>query len=146
MQSPRVDIIRLENKEFYPTRGVILINSSIHGTTLERPWANNAPSVSCIPTGEYFCKLVYNRFLHNGVKLPCTYEVTSVPNRKGILFHTGNFEKDTEGCILIGQGFGEIDNKIAILNSKVAFDSFLEKIGSAESFTLVIRKLGTPSS
>jgi hypothetical protein len=36
--------------------------------------------------------------------------VREVPGRSAILVHRGNFVSDTEGCILVGRGFTDIDS------------------------------------
>lgn len=68
--------------------------------TAEEEWRDNRPHISCIPTGSYRCR--------RGVfpRMGETFEVTGVPGRTAILFHAGNTEADTEGCILLGQRFG----------------------------------------
>lgn len=52
--------------------------------TLERPWKDNASNVSCIPSGIYTCRP------YSSPKYPDVYEVTNVPKRDHILFHSGN--------------------------------------------------------
>ena len=66
--------------------------------TIERPWANNAPSISCIPTGRYRCGWTYSpRFRRR------MYLVEGVPGRSGIRWHGGNTRADTHGCICPGR-------------------------------------------
>lgn len=79
--------------------------------TLELPWAENHPALSCIPEGKYDC------IRHDSPDHPNTWEVTDVPNRSEILIHNGNTAKDTKGCILVGDSFGIIDGENAVLNS-----------------------------
>lgn len=69
--------------------------------TLELPWANNKRNVSCIPAGTYQCVYEYNEKYKCGI-----YRVKSVTNRYRILWHPGNWPKDTEGCILPGKTMG----------------------------------------
>lgn len=54
-----------------------------------------------IPKGIYRCVRGPHQ-LHNGLKFE-TFMVTGVPGHTGILFHVGNYNKDSEGCILIGK-------------------------------------------
>ncbi len=44
-----------------------------------------------------------------------------VPQERYILFHIGNYPKDTEGCILLG----ETCTDKGVLNSRAAFNSFM---------------------
>lgn len=64
--------------------------------TLENPWKDNKPNVSCIPEGSYDVKP------YTSGKFPATVEVKRVFQRTHILFHAGNTTKDTKGCILVG--------------------------------------------
>ena len=64
--------------------------------TLELPWRNNARMRSCIPLGSYLCVTT------NSIKFGFTLKVLDVKGRTGILFHAGNWSRDTSGCILVG--------------------------------------------
>jgi len=102
--------------------------------TLELGDRDNIPNASCIPEGEYVCKLVENR--HVGTKvIPVTYEVMGVSGRSGILFHVGNTEFDTRGCILLGLG---VSGKM-LSNSRSAFGDFLDHLKGEEEFLLCVR-------
>src|ERR1700761_9216677 len=58
---------------------------------------NTLEPVNCIPEGTYALNISvspkFERYL---------IHVCNVPNRDGILIHTGNTAKDTSGCILVG--------------------------------------------
>lgn len=54
-----------------------------------------------IPKGTFRC-VRGNHQLHNGIPFD-TFMVTGIPNHDGILFHVGNYDRDSEGCILIGK-------------------------------------------
>lgn len=96
------------------TFGVLTVNGEPVVVTCEEPWNANRRNESCIPPGRYLCKP------HNGKRFTNTWEVTGVPNRTAILFHTGNDIGDTSGCILPGLEFGEIDGLPAVLHSRRA--------------------------
>lgn len=121
-------------KRFYSdsesTRGIYLDDSGVLAVTLERPWLNNKQQVSCIPCGVYICKRV------KSPKFGITFEVTNVPNRSHILHHSGNFVKDTLGCVILGVRFGKINNTIAVLDSKKAFNKFMDKLTNVNEFKL----------
>lgn len=72
--------------------------------TLELPNLNNTHNTSCIPEGDYLVTKEEQK--ERGKVL----RVHDVLNRKGILFHKGNFNKDTLGCILPGDAFLDINN------------------------------------
>lgn len=115
------------------TFGVILDGLIPFALTLEDVWQDNKVSVSCIPIGSYVCKRRrYNRGGYN------TFEITGVPRRTHILFHRGNTEADTEGCILIAEKFGELNNKTAIQSSREGFKEFMERLQDVDEFLLHI--------
>lgn len=84
-----------------------------------------------IPEGSYLCK----RF--HGKKYPDTFEIL-VPGHTALLFHAGNRETDSEGCILLGEEVGELGGKRAVLASGKAFCEFMKKMGNDQEFNLVI--------
>ncbi|NME67204.1 DUF5675 family protein [Flammeovirga aprica] len=88
--------------------------------TLELPDKNNARSISCIPRGTYLCKP------YSSKNYPNHYEVKNVPNRSHILFHEGNFNHNTEGCILMGKSFKDLnrDGELDVTSSVPTFEKF----------------------
>ncbi len=97
--------------------------------TLENP-KRKTDKDSRIPAGTYKCKP------YSGTKYKDVYIVLDVPNRSAILLHWGNFEKDTEGCILLGNK-QTTKPQPAVLESKRCFERFRSLIGKNE-FTLTI--------
>lgn len=87
---------------------------------------------SRIPAG------LYNCIPYSGTHFKDVFKVLDVPGRSDILFHWGNTEKDTLGCLLIGNAAGLLAGEPAILDSKNAFSRFRKLVG-AEGFTLDIR-------
>ena len=97
--------------------------------TLENP-KRKTDKDSRIPSGTYICKPF------SGAKYKDVYEVTKVPNRTAILFHWGNFESDTLGCILVGNR--QVTKPVpAVFDSKQCFARFRSLIGKNE-FMLTI--------
>ncbi len=103
----------------------------------------NRRNISSIPAGDYVCKrTIYQRYRYD------TFEVTDVPNRTRILFHSGNTEEDTMGCIILGMDLGPLavededtevtGLKLAVLASRKAFRSFMETLEGIDEFELVI--------
>ena len=87
--------------------------------TIENPWLDNEPYVSCIPTGTY--KAFRRTSPSNGEVI----ELKDVPNRTFIQFHVANFPEDVEGCI--GVGLSKEDG--AVYESKKAMDEILGFLG-----------------
>jgi len=80
-----------------------------------------------IPEGEYD----YKRF--HGTKHPDTFEIV-VPGHIALLFHSGNTEDDTEGCIILGSDKAyDITEKRCVIKSRFAFNAFMDKLKGVTS-------------
>ncbi len=96
--------------------------------SLELPWKDNQPNVSCVPEGKYqVAKRNSPKFGHD------TFEISNVPGRSNILIHPGNFTREIQGCVLLGERFSDIDkdgitdvvdSRKAINQVKALADSF----------------------
>lgn len=83
-----------------------------------------------VTMGHYLCVRGHHQ-LHSG---PVdTFEVTGVKGHSGILFHVGNANKDSEGCILLGLT-RETDS---IGSSREAFHEFIDRQGGDNFFLTV---------
>lgn len=100
--------------------------------TLENPLRQTNQD-SRIPMGIYDCKP------YSGIKFQNVYLVDGVPGRSSILIHWGNFEKDTDGCILVGLESGMLNGEPAVMYSKKAFDYFKSLVGD-EKFALHVKE------
>ena len=76
------------------TFGTMRLTDGAIVVTVERPWLNNRPGVSCIPEGVYSCR---RGFFHRGGY--ATFEVCDVPGRSLIKFHKANWPRELQGCI-----------------------------------------------
>lgn len=108
------------------TFGTLTIDGRFSCYTLERPEVQ-------IPTGTYSVELTYSpRFTR---LLPL---LDAVPGRTGIRIHSGNWSRDTEGCIIVGLGLGDS----MITQSRLALDPLVIQIQQAvelgEQVTLTI--------
>lgn len=91
-----------------------------------------------IPIGEYKC-VRGNHRLHEEDKEFETFEVTKIADHSGILFHVGNYNKDSDGCILVGEGFGaKLDGGKMIVKSKEAFKKLMDLQKECDSFDLKV--------
>lgn len=81
------------------TFGQMEFNGKIICYTCEDPWRDNKVGESCIPPAWYKVKK------YSGTKYKDVWQVQKVPKRTAILIHNGNTQKDTEGCILVGDAF-----------------------------------------
>ncbi len=126
----KVRIVRLESTE-QGVRGVLYVDSRLKCVTFEDPWKENAPNVSCIPTGTYRCKRVLSP------KFGPTFEVEGVPGRSLIRFHGGLDQSHTEGCILVGMWFDPTKVAIGPGGGKVLI-RFMELFKGENEFDLQI--------
>ena len=125
-------IIRRVATGVHGTFGAVLYNDIPYALTLERQWLDNRKGKSCIPAGTYKCKRVVSPKFGN------TFEVTNVPGRTHILFHKGNIDDDSHGCILIGEQFDILDHKPAITSSSKGFQEFMHLLIGEQGFRLII--------
>lgn len=133
------ELIRCTFIKGAPEVGVFVWHGEPRFLTLEPPDNNNQVLSSCIPTGKYHCKKVFNRRTLGGTWIEQTFLVDGVPERGGILFHIGNVVQDTRGCILVGMSFGELEGKQAILASAAAFRLFNDLMVDVDEFSLFVR-------
>lgn len=106
----RLTLTRLERHETY-TLGRLDVNGSFFCHTLEpteRPLGVKVYGKTAIPKGSY--AVIVNRSPRFGRDLP---RLLNVPYFDGILIHRGNYPRDTQGCILVG----EWHNSASVLNS-----------------------------
>lgn len=117
------------------TNGVLEVNGKPFCFTIELPWNNNTPRLSCIPEGTYplvkrFSKPFKQHLL-----------VQRVPGRSFILIHPANNAlRELQGCIapvsaLTGPGCGD--------DSRAAFNPLVKLVSAAidkgEVVTLIIQ-------
>ena len=114
-----------------------LLSDGLVCYTMELPWRDNRPNISCIPDGDY--TVCYMARSSSG-KYKDVYHVKGVKGRSGILIHKGNTASDTLGCILPGSRAGYIGGKRAVLGSAQAMRK-LHKVVGRKSFTLKVRTL-----
>lgn len=115
------------------TFGVIDDEGTPFALTVEKEWKDNKPLISCIPVGEYQCSKIWSPKHQSDV-----FEVTNVPNRTKVEIHIANTEDDLEGCIGIGEEFGSLNGKLAVLGSARGYAEFITRVGDDTGFKLVI--------
>ena len=126
-----LDLVRVGSSS-RGTFGVLRFGAVPFVLTLERPWRDNQQRVSCIPAGRYACRKV------RSPTFGWTFEVTGVPNRTHILFHSGNTIEQTEGCILVAEEFSGTWEKPMLASSRRGFLEFLKLMDGVLAFDLVV--------
>lgn len=101
--------------------------------TLEPPWKDNRRNESCIPAGRYSVEP------RSSQKFGDHLLVTGVPDRDLILIHAGNRPTDTEGCILVGLRFSDIDKdgRMDVASSKTALILLTQFVRDPASLVVV---------
>ncbi len=92
-----------------------------------------APKLSL---GEHICIRGTHK-LHNLIPFE-TFEITDLPHTN-ILFHAGNFNKDSEGCVLLGHSMiKQADGSEMLTSSRSAFEEFMQSLIGINSFQLTV--------
>jgi hypothetical protein len=114
--------------------GVLLIDSVPIAVTLWRTYSpdENESEFTKLNVGVYQCE---RTMYHKGGYE--TFEI-KVPGHSRILFHIGNKETDSDGCVLIGEEFGKMNELPAILRSGVGFKEFMNNLVGVNKFPLTI--------
>ena len=118
--------------------GKLYCNGEFMAHTLELPWKDNQKGVSCIPHGNYKCRVRYRNESGNYDYVHLL--VQDVKDRSYILFHRGNYPSDSRGCILTGTHRAQTPDKI--LESKIAHTylmNYLFNNNLSENINLTIK-------
>lgn len=101
--------------------------------TVERPWINNEPFISCFPPGLYICKVRYSE------KHGHHWEITNIVGRTLCLIHIANFMTDLQGCVGVGLSHADIDKdgNLDVVSSRKAMEK-LRKI-LPDEFKLLVK-------
>ena len=124
-------------RTYFPegTNGKLVYQGRLICYTIELPYKNNQPPVSCIPEGEYFIEKRYSK------RFGWHFEILDIPNRSLILFHPANNAlTELRGCIapvsqLSGPGYG-VQSKKAFEKLKMLVYPELE---AKESILLLVQ-------
>ena len=131
----------LLNRTYHPNgvNGVLTFKGEEICKTVELPWRDNRPRVSCIPEGKYKLRK------RTSPKFKEHFEVMDVKDRRFILFHPGNDAgKELRGCIApvmihTGEGKGSF-SKIALERMK---DRLYPLMDNGHTVILNIKKTGS---
>ena len=122
--------------ELYGIEGELFDDKGLHVCfTLEHAYQQPDGSyLPKLPVGFYLCQRGQHRL--NGMTNSFeTFEITAVPGHTNILFHKGNYNNDSEGCVVLGKAIGTG----CILESALAFGAFLQLEEGIDSFTLSVQ-------
>lgn len=89
-----------------------------------------------LPAGTYTCVRGEHQLAHMTQPFT-TFEVTGIPGHTGILFHVGNFNRDSEGCVLLGL-YSVDQHPPMLIGSMQAFTKFMHALEGADTFQLSV--------
>lgn len=116
-------------------------NNNIICVTLEHAYDSSNGDGSYapkLPAGIYTCERGQHQLAN--MKAPfTTFEIMNVPGHTNILYHVGNYNKDSEGCVLLGQEISSFEGHNVITHSKAAFQKFMELQENIDQFTLTVK-------
>lgn len=133
---------RFAHSPLHGTFGILTVDGESF-YTVEQDWENNEPFKSCIPNGEYkllphdspkygSCFIIENEALNVS-----KYKKDGV-KRYGCLIHPANKASQLQGCVAPGVSIGMLDNELAVLGSRKAFNIIKTLLNSDEIHTLII--------
>lgn len=113
--------------------------------TVEKPWQDNEPFMSCVPEGEYDL-----RWLPTTTQVPPSWGGHSwylsgatvgvhTGHRTRCCLHIANVADNVEGCVGVGQRLGVVSGQWAVLSSADALTQLLGLVGP-EDARLVINR------
>lgn len=116
-------------------------NGALVMVTLEHAYQDDSGAwVAKIPAGTWVCQRGAHK-LHGMVDTFETFEITGVPGHQGLLFHWGNYNEDSEGCILTGSAEAACSHgadDLMVTNSRAAFNTFMGLQQGASMFLLTV--------
>ena len=108
---------------------VLLWKDTPFAVSVERTFEDGQP---IIKAGTYQCLRSY---YYKGNY--STFEI-QVPGHSRILFHKGNTEEDSRGCVCVAEKFSTLMGKVAVGESAEGFREFMEKVSEHDRFTLTV--------
>lgn len=130
-------ITRVENREDGIFSEIKNAKMEVLFHTLEHAYETGTQWLPKIPNGTFTCVRGPHR-LHGMTQDFITFEITGVDGHVDLLFHWGNWNADSEGCILLGEGIAQSSKGQMITSSKVAFEAFMKLQEGLDQFQLTV--------
>ncbi len=135
------------------TNGLLFIDEVFECFTLEDQYQDKKVyGETCIPEGTYPVEFRKEGGFHNRYSAKYDFhkgmlEIKNIPNFKWVLFHLGNTDENTAGCVLVGDTQQDLDvSKDGFIGSSGnAYKKFYPKVATAlengESVSLIVSKI-----
>ena len=116
------------------TIGSLYYRGEVFCRTIERPWRNNKPNISCVPPGTYKIAIHQSPKFGKCIALSApllgvTVESTYKSLRTHCLIHAANTASQLKGCIAPGKSFGSLNVghgvEWAVINSGDALEELI---------------------
>lgn len=104
--------------------------------TLELPWKNNRPFISCVPNGLYPISLLCSK---KNKDIGNAYELNVGLGRTLIRIHIANYPRQIEGCIALG--FESNIREESIGHSEKAIRYFMDYMAEVECNQILIKNM-----
>ena len=127
---------KLTRKEFRPDgifSELVDQNGKLVAHTLEHSY-DNLPKIT---NGTWKCVRGPHR-LHNMTEDFITFEITGIAGHTDLLFHWGNYDKDSEGCVLVGEAVVQNGAIEMITNSRATFAKFMDSLNGIDEFEVTV--------
>ena len=115
------------------------VDGDLFCVTLEHAYPNNGLWAPKLPRGAtYRCVRGLHRLRnYNKGDVFETFEITGVSGHSGILFHPGNKNEDSDGCVLVGKKRDQtITNIVIVTHSRDTFARLMEELKGIDDFML----------
>lgn len=105
--------------------------------TLEHAYLKEKEYAPKVDEGVYVCKRGLHR-LKVTEPMRSMFEVTGVQGHWGILLHSGNYNDDSNGCILVGSEVVWAGGEKMVARSRITYQAFMKKLDGKSEFKLTI--------
>lgn len=130
--SCKIEVVAIEKKENY-TLSQMFINDKYFCDVIEDAIRDEKIyGITAIPRGTY--KVIINKSIRFKKLMPLLLDV---PNFEGVRIHSGNSEKDSLACLIVGQQ-GYLLGKRAVLNSRATFDKLMKRLKDEKDITITL--------
>lgn len=124
-------------RDLFRDDGIISTLSDKDGNIVAHTLEHSYDKLPKIPNGVWKCQRGNHR-LHNMTEDFSTFEVMNIPGHDNILFHWGNYNKDSDGCILMGNKAVESNGVEMVTSSKDTFAKFMASLDGVDEFVLTV--------
>lgn len=128
MNDPRLELKTVAVRED-GCFSVLLWDGQPFAISVERTFADGRPVIT---QGAYKC--TRSTYIKGGYE---TFEI-HVEGHTRILFHKGNVEEDSAGCVIVAESFGVVRGRTAVLDARTGFGGLMELAAGLPEFYMTV--------